>query len=76
MARPDPNASDWSDLDLLTVEEAVERLAAEIAVTTTDLAELPEGPAQVAARRRLRLLEAARERVARGSSRPLPGETS
>ncbi|HEX4252537.1 MAG TPA: hypothetical protein VH008_32045 [Pseudonocardia sp.] len=31
MPKPDPNASDWSDLDLLTVSEATERLDEEIA---------------------------------------------
>jgi hypothetical protein len=35
-----PNASDWSDLDLLTIEEAQERLRAEIAVVEGEIAEI------------------------------------
>jgi hypothetical protein len=38
----DPNASDWSDLDLLTVTEARERLTAEIAVTQREIAAAEE----------------------------------
>jgi uncharacterized small protein (DUF1192 family) len=34
----DPDASDWSDLDLLTIAEANERLRAEIATTEADIA--------------------------------------
>lgn len=34
----DPNKSDWSDLDLLTNEEARHRLIAEIATLETELA--------------------------------------
>jgi hypothetical protein len=34
----DPNASDWSDLDLLTVAEARERLSDEIASLKAKLA--------------------------------------
>jgi hypothetical protein len=36
----DPNASDWSDTDLLTVTEAHERLAEELAAVEAELAEL------------------------------------
>jgi hypothetical protein len=39
----DPNASDWSDLDLLTTAEATERVAAEIAVVEGEIAELENG---------------------------------
>jgi hypothetical protein len=38
----DSNASDWSDLDLLTVTEARERLTAEIAVTQREIAAAEE----------------------------------
>jgi hypothetical protein len=38
----DPDASDWSDLDLLTVTEARERLTAEIAVTQREIAAAEE----------------------------------
>jgi hypothetical protein len=34
----DPNASDWSDLDLLTTAEANERVVAEIASVEADIA--------------------------------------
>jgi hypothetical protein len=34
----DPDASDWSELDLLTVQEAEERLRAEITATERELA--------------------------------------
>jgi hypothetical protein len=36
----DPNASDWSDLDLLTTAEVTERLVAEIASVEDEIAEL------------------------------------
>jgi hypothetical protein len=36
----DPNASDWSDTDLLTVTEARERLVEELVAVETELAEL------------------------------------
>lgn len=36
----DPNASDWSDLDLLTTAEATERVIAEIASVEGEIAEL------------------------------------
>jgi hypothetical protein len=34
----DPNASDWSDLDLLTTVEVTERLVAEIASVEAEIA--------------------------------------
>lgn len=74
MPRPDPNASDWSDLDLLTVEEATQRLTAEIVATTCRLTALPDGPERAAAQSRLGLLHKAKERVAQGARRPLYGE--
>lgn len=36
----DPNASDWSDLDLLTLSEVKERLTEEIAVVEREIGEL------------------------------------
>ena len=68
MARPDPHASDWSDLDLLTVSEATERLDEEIAAMRREIGELGSAarPAEArlaAARHRLTLLEGARERA-------------
>ncbi|MFE9924519.1 hypothetical protein ACFYQA_23945 [Streptomyces sp. NPDC005774] len=38
--RPEPERSDWTDLDLLTREEAYGRLREEIAATEAHLAEL------------------------------------
>ena len=60
----DPNASDWSDLDLLTIEEAEERLHAEIAVMQQEIERLQadgsndndNAAALSAARRRLEAL--------------------
>jgi hypothetical protein len=68
MARPDPNASDWSDLDLLTADEAGERLVAEIAAVTEELRGLPAGPEHDALQQRLVLLERARQRHGREGS--------
>ncbi len=70
MGKPDPNTSDWSDLDLLTVDEATERLDAEIAALTGQLGALA-GTERDAANRRLDLLVAARDRAAGGPKRPL-----
>jgi hypothetical protein len=53
----DPNASDWSDLDLLTVTEARERLTAEIAVTQCEIAAAEDAGKLEALRRRLALLQ-------------------
>jgi hypothetical protein len=53
----DPNASDWSDLDLLTVTEARERLTAEIAVTQREIAAAEDAGKLEALRRRLVLLQ-------------------
>jgi hypothetical protein len=63
----DPNASDWSDLDLLTTAEVTERLLAEIASTEGEIAELgnadaPDADSLAALRRRLTAL---RERLPR-----------
>ena len=71
MGKPDPDASDWSDLDLLTVDEATERLDAEIHTITAALGELPAGGERDAAEKRLGLLHAARDRALAGPRRPL-----
>jgi hypothetical protein len=71
----DPNASDWSDLDLLTIDEASERLGEEIVTVERELAELrpkladePTLAASIALReRRLAALKQTRERL------PAPG---
>lgn len=52
----DPNLSDWSDQDLLTVAEARERLLNEIATVQREIAE-SEHASQTALRRRLAALE-------------------
>jgi cytochrome P450 len=70
MGKPEPNASDWSDLDLLTIDEATDRLDAEIAETTARLADLT-GDDLATAQRRLDLLNGARDRAAAGPKRPL-----
>ena len=63
----DPNASDWSDLDLLTTTEVAERLVAEIAAVEVEIAELdnadrPDADSLAALQRRLTAL---RERLLR-----------
>jgi len=57
----DPNASDWSDLDLLTTAEATGRVVAEIASVEGEIAELetadqPDEKSLSALRRRLTAL--------------------
>lgn len=66
MPKPNPDADDWSDLDLLTIDEATERLDGEIAALSA-----LEGDERAAAQRRLDLLIAARDRAAAGPKRPL-----
>jgi hypothetical protein len=44
MPKPDPNASDWTDLDLLTVSEATERLDEELAAVRAEIAALTAAP--------------------------------
>lgn len=69
MPGPDPNASDWSDLDLLTVTEATERLTDELAEVRARIAALAGDPGAedelAAGRRREDLLERAMDRVMR-----------
>jgi hypothetical protein len=63
--RPESERSDWTDLDLLTREEAHGRLVAEIADTNVRLAELGDGESDAAERAllqsRLRALREAAE---------------
>ncbi|HTK60995.1 MAG TPA: hypothetical protein VL595_01420 [Pseudonocardia sp.] len=63
---PDSNASDWSDLDLLTVSEAVGRLDAEIADLRGRLGVMAEGVEREAVEKRLQLLGRARENAVAG----------
>lgn len=62
---PESERSDWTDLDLLTREEAHGRLLTEIADTDVRLAELGEGESDAAEREllqsRLRALREAAE---------------
>jgi hypothetical protein len=60
----DPNASDWSDLDLLTRTEARERLVAEISAAKQDVSreearelEMGDGAKLAALKRRLAMLQ-------------------
>jgi hypothetical protein len=60
----DPNASDWSDLDLLTRAEARERLLVEVGVAEKDIAQeeaqekgMGDAARLVALRRRLAMLQ-------------------
>jgi cytochrome P450 len=70
MGKPDPNVSDWSDLDLLTIDEATERLDVEIAAITAALGTLGDADRDTA-QRRLDLLVKARDRAAAGPTRAL-----
>jgi hypothetical protein len=74
MPTPDPTADDWSDLDLLTVSEATERLDVEIDAVGTEIAALAEdSPLLAPAHRRLELLRRARVRAASGTAVVTPG---
>jgi len=76
MPRPDPNASDWTDLDLPTVSEATERLDAELARVRAEIAALGEGADAerlAIAAHRLDLLKRARERIGRPTAVVKPG---
>ena len=56
----DPNASDWSDLDLLTRTEVRERLLAEIGVATQEVVQEAangDGVKLAALKRRLAMLQ-------------------
>ena len=56
----DPNASDWSDLDLLTRAEVRERLLAEIGVAKQEVAQEEangDGVKLAALKRRLAMLQ-------------------
>jgi len=56
----DPNASDWSDLDLLTHAEVRERLRAEIGVAKQEVAQEEangDGVKLAALKRRLAMLQ-------------------
>ena len=56
----DPNASDWSDLDLLTRAEVRERLRAEIGVAKQEVAQEEangDGVKLAALKRRLAMLQ-------------------
>lgn len=67
----DPNASDWSDLDLLTFAEVHERLANEISAVERELARIqqngpdPDGKRSFSAEALRSRLIALRERLAR-----------
>jgi hypothetical protein len=70
--------SDWSELDLLTVSEATERLDDETALVRQQVEELEAAePADVealaAAQRRLSLLDRARERSMKATVAIAPG---
>jgi hypothetical protein len=67
----DPNASDWSDLDLLTFAEVHERLANEISAVEHELARIqqngpdPDGTQSLTTEALRGRLSALRERLAR-----------
>ncbi len=66
--------SDWSELDLLTVSEATDRLDEETALVRRQIAAAePGSPALAALLRRLALLDRARERSARATVAITPG---
>jgi len=70
MPLPDPNASDWSELDLLMVADAVERLGEErIAL----LAEIDADGDSTTARHRLELVERSLARAVQAAPVVQPG---
>jgi hypothetical protein len=76
MPQPDPTASDWTDLDLLTVAEAMERLDHEAEAVRREIELLTAGSddaSLAAARRRLELLDRARARAVRATVVVKPG---
>lgn len=76
MPAPDANASDWTDLDLLTVSEAVGRLDAEITDLRGRLYAMTEAVERDAVEKRLELLGRARANAVAGPKfrhRPEPG---
>ena len=76
MPQPDPTASDWTDLDLLTVAEAIQRLDDEVAAVRREIELLATGSddaSLAAARRRLELLDRARARAVSAAVVVKPG---
>lgn len=66
--------SDWDEQDLLTIDEASERLVVEIAGLKALLEQQPEGPDRDRAAERLRLMEAVLHSLQQGPS-PLASTT-
>lgn len=75
MPQPDPTASDWTDLDLLTVAEAIERLDHEVEAVRQEIELLAgsDDASLAAARRRLELLDRARARAVNATAVVKPG---
>lgn len=65
--------SDWSELDLLTVSEATERLDEETAHVRRQMAERPGPEALAALQHRLTLLDRARARSRKATVAITPG---
>ena len=65
--------SDWSELDLLTVSEATERLDEEAALVQRQIADQPGAEALAALQHRLTLLDRARERSRKAIVAITPG---
>ena len=68
MTSDEAGTSDWEEQDLLTVDLAAERVAAEIEVLTRRIAEAPENVDLTVDRRRLQQLREAHERLTKRSS--------
>jgi len=62
--RPESERSDWTEQDILTIPEAAGRLEQEIADVVAALAESSDSDEKSALKRRLRAIEASRERLA------------
>lgn len=73
MPLPDPNASDWSELDLLMVADAAERLGEERAALLVEIEAAGESVRLDTARRRLALVERSLERARRAVPVVPPG---
>ncbi|MFC4942910.1 hypothetical protein [Pseudonocardia sp. GCM10023141] len=73
MPLPDPNASDWSELDLLMVADAVERLGAERVTLLAEIDAEIDPDRLGAAQRRLQQLERSLARAETATPVVTPG---
>jgi hypothetical protein len=66
--RPPSETSDWEEQDLLTLDEAGQRLHDEVGATRLALAEADDDGERLRLEQRIEALTAALDRIGRGSS--------